>query len=198
MIIDTFLDQYRSSLVTCTKCRMCMTSNTEWKLVCPIKERFKFISYSSAGMLMIARGIMDGKLDWGPEIADVLYTCTMCNSCATQCRNIYYLTNEYFNVPYLVERMREELVNRGKIPPVVRDCLKSLELYGNPFNKPGTKRGAWAEGLGIPSYSGQEFLFYVGDVGSFDDRAIKSFPERWSPPDEKWYFHGDPWQRRNK
>jgi len=173
MLTETFLDQYITSIYTCAKCRACMTSNGEFKPVCPMVERFRFFSYSAGGMVAIARSIYDGKLDWSSEVADVLYTCTMCKACAEQCRNIYYLTNEYFNVPFLVEKMREELVNRGKIPPIVRDCLKSIDLYGNPFNKPGSKRGAWAEGLGISFYSGQEFLFYVGDEGSFDERGIK-------------------------
>jgi len=72
----------------------------------------------------------------------------------------------------LVEQLRGELLNRGKVPASVRDYLKSIDLFGNPYQKPAVKRGQWAEGLGISSYSGQEFLFYVGDVGSFDERGI--------------------------
>jgi Fe-S oxidoreductase len=83
------------------------------------------------------------------------------------------LTNDYFSVPQLVEKMRQELVDQGKVPALVRDYLKSIDLFGNPYNKPAAKRGAWAEGLGIALYSGQEFLFYVGDVGSFDERGVK-------------------------
>jgi Fe-S oxidoreductase len=173
MSSETFLGQYVQSLYTCAKCRNCMTSNAEYKPVCPMTERFGFFSYSSGGMVSLARSIYEGALDWNNEVADVVYTCTMCGACAKQCGNIYYLTNDYFNVQNLVEKMREELVNRGKVPPIVRDYLKSVELYGNPYNKPGGKRGKWAEGLGIPSYSGQEYLFYVGDVGSFDERGIQ-------------------------
>jgi len=173
MVAETFLEEYLPSIYTCIKCRACLTSNGESKPMCPMNEQFGFFSYSSGGMVLIARAIYEGRLDWSPEVADVLYTCTMCRACSEQCRNIYYLTNEYFNVPYFVEKMREELVNRGKIPAIARDCLKSIDLYGNPYNKPRSKRGSWAEGIGIPSYSGQEFLFFIGDVGSFDERGIK-------------------------
>jgi len=173
MATETFLDQWVTSLYTCLRCRECVTSNAEYKTVCPIQERYGFFSYSAGGMIAIARSLYDGHLNWGSEVASVLYTCTMCRACASQCGNIYYLTNEYFNVPYLVEKMREELVNRGKVPPPVRDYLKSVELYGNPYQKPRSKRAKWAEALGIPSYSGQEFLFYVGDVGSFDEIGMK-------------------------
>jgi Fe-S oxidoreductase len=170
---ESFLQEYIPSYYSCIKCRGCMTSNTALKPVCPMTERFKFFSYSAGGLLAIARSIYEGNLQWGTEVADVVYTCTMCKGCAIQCRNTYYLTNEHFNVSLLAERMREELINMGKVPPPVRDYLKSVELFGNPYNKAGNKRGNWAEGLGIPSYSAQEFLFYVGDVGSFDERGIK-------------------------
>ena len=134
-----------------------------------MQERFGYFSYSAGGMICLARALYEGVMDYSSEMAEVVYACTTCRACAEQCRNIYYLTNDYFNVPLLVEKMREELINRGKVPVVVRDCLKSIDLYGNAYNKPGSKRGMWAEGLGIPSYSGQEFLFYVGDEGSFDE-----------------------------
>ena len=123
-------------------------------------------------MVALARSIYEGGLNLGTKIPDVVYTCTMYGACAKQCGNIYYLTKEYFNVPYLVEKMREELVNRAKVPSSVRDYLKSVNLYGNTYQMPGDKRGKWAEGIGIPSYSGQGFLFYVGHVGSFDERRI--------------------------
>lgn len=173
MSTANYLEQIIPSLYTCIKCRGCMTSRSEYKPVCPMVERFGFFSYSAGGMICLARAIYEGIIDYSSEVAEVVYTCTTCRACAEQCRNIYYLTNEYFNVPYLVEKMREELVTKGKIPPLVRDYLKSVDLYGNPYQKPGSKRGKWAEGMEIPSYSGQEFLFYVGDVGSFDERGIK-------------------------
>jgi Fe-S oxidoreductase len=176
MADETMWEEYITSLYTCRMrmCRYCQYSNNDCKPVCPMKERYGFSSYSSSGMVMIARALQDGTLNWEPEIADVVYNCTMCKACSIQCGNIYYLTNEYFNVPMLVEKLREELINRGKVPPTVRDYLKSVDLFGNPYQKPGAKRGQWAEGLGIPTYSGQEFLFYVGDVGSFDERGMKT------------------------
>lgn len=171
---ENYLTQIIPSLYTCLKCRGCITSKSECKPVCPMSERFGFFSYSAGGMICLARALYEGVVDYSNEVAEVVYACTTCRACAEQCRNVYYLTNEYFSVPYLVEKMREELVIRGKVPPLVRDYLKSIDLYGNPYSKPGSKRGTWAEGLGIPSYSGQEFLFYVGDVGSFDERGIKT------------------------
>jgi Fe-S oxidoreductase len=173
MPTENYLEEIIPSIYTCIKCRGCIASKGEYKPVCPMQERFGYFSYSAGGMICLARALYEGVIDYSNEMAEVVYACTTCRACAEQCRNIYYLTNEYFSVPYLVEKMREELVIRGKVPPLVRDYLKSIDLYGNPFQKPGNKRGNWAEGLNIPSYSNQEFLFYVGDVGSFDERGIQ-------------------------
>ena len=172
MPTENYLEEIIPSIYTCIKCRGCIASKGEYKPVCPMQERFGYFSYSAGGMICLARALYEGVMDYSNEMAEVVYACTTCRACAEQCRNIYYLTNDYFNVPLLVEKMREELINRGKVPAVVRDCLKSIDLYGNPYNKPGSKRGGWAEGLGVPSYSGQDFLFYVGDEGSFDERGI--------------------------
>lgn len=173
MPTSNYLEQIIPSIYTCIKCRGCIASKGEYKPVCPMQERFGFFSYSAGGMICIARALFEGVIDYSNEMAEVVYACTTCRACAEQCRNIYYLTNDHFSVPHLVEKMRQELVDRGKVPALVRDYLKSIDLYGNPYNKPATKRGAWAEGLGMALYSGQEFLFYVGDVGSFDERGVK-------------------------
>jgi Fe-S oxidoreductase len=66
---------------------------------------------------------------------------------------------------------REELVNAGVLPKTVKEYFESMHLYGNPFNLPEEERGAWAEGLNLEPYKGQDYLFYVGCVGSYDERG---------------------------
>jgi Fe-S oxidoreductase len=52
--------------------------------------------------------------------------------------------------------------------------LENVKKYGNPYGEPRETRGKWADGIGIPRYNGQEFLYYVGCVGSYDTRAVKA------------------------
>jgi Fe-S oxidoreductase len=68
---------------------------------------------------------------------------------------------------------REELVNEGSVPPQVRDYLKAIQIQGNPYKLPQAERGKWAQNLGLEPYAGQEYLFYVGDVGAYDERGQK-------------------------
>ena len=171
---DTILQAYLPSLYTCIKCRMCISGQSDFHVVCPIQERFEYFSYSAGGLVSIARSLWEGELDWDSDAAQVIYTCTQCKACAEMCRNTFYLTNEYFDIPFLVELMRRELVLRGVTPPLVRDYFKNIQTYGNPFKLPESERAKWAEGLDIEPYSGQEYLYYVGDIGSYDERGMKS------------------------
>jgi Fe-S oxidoreductase len=65
------------------------------------------------------------------------------------------------------------MVNRGIIPPAVRDYLKNINISGNPYKEPADERGKWAEGTRVETYDGQDYLFYIGCVGSYDERAKK-------------------------
>ncbi len=150
-----------------------MSSSGEARPVCPMAERYGYFSYSAGGMVALARSIYEGELDWDNDLAEVLYNCTMCRACVEQCRNIYYLTNHNFNVPSLVEIMRGELIEQGKVPSAVRDYLQNVQLHGNGYGIPGGKRGAWAAETPVPLFSGHQFLLYVGDEASFDERGAK-------------------------
>jgi Fe-S oxidoreductase len=136
-------------------------------------ERYGFFSYSGGGMVTLGRGIWEGAVEWSKDVSNVVYNCTMCGGCAENCENIAYLTNEYFNHLSLVQMMRRELVNRGFAPPLARDYFKSILQCGNPFKLPEEERGKWAEGTEIEPYSEQEYLYYVGDIGSYDERGQK-------------------------
>ena len=64
-------------------------------------------------------------------------------------------------------------MTEGKIPPKVRDYFKAITVNGNPYKLPQEERGKWAEGTGLQEFSGQEYLFYVGCVGSYDEVGQK-------------------------
>ncbi|MFO7773649.1 MAG: (Fe-S)-binding protein [Dehalococcoidia bacterium] len=74
----------------------------------------------------------------------------------------------------MVIAAREEMVNNGLVTPKVARFFRNIEAYGNPYRELREKRGLWAEGMGIEPYKGQEFLFYVGCVGSFDEKAQRA------------------------
>ena len=66
------------------------------------------------------------------------------------------------------------MVNSGLVTPQVARFFQNIEAYSNPYRELRGNRGRWAEGIGIEPYSGQEFLFYVGCVGSFDEKGQRA------------------------
>jgi Fe-S oxidoreductase len=69
--------------------------------------------------------------------------------------------------------MKREAVERGLLPPEIRDFLKNIDRYGNPYVQGVEERGKWAEGTAVAEYTGQDYLLFVGCVGSYDDRGKK-------------------------
>jgi Fe-S oxidoreductase len=69
---------------------------------------------------------------------------------------------------------REDVVENGLVTPKVARFFQNIEAYGNPYRELRRNRSRWAEGMGIEPYNGQEFLFYVGCVGSFDEKGQRA------------------------
>ena len=66
------------------------------------------------------------------------------------------------------------MVDAGKVPKPVKDFLQNVQLHGNPYGLSQKKRAAWMEGVDIPAFNGQDYLFYVGCEGAYDGRAQSS------------------------
>ncbi|MFP3880319.1 MAG: (Fe-S)-binding protein [Dehalococcoidia bacterium] len=74
----------------------------------------------------------------------------------------------------MIVAARQQVVNDGLVGPKVARFFRNIEAYGNPYRELRQNRGRWARDMGIEPYSGQEFLFYVGCVGSFDEKVQKT------------------------
>ena len=180
------LKEYELEIMECLRCKACLTLhppelyNTTYQLMCPSMERFKFFAYSGGGQAAIAKAIVLGTLDWSPEVAGVMYKCTMCGACREQCLgNFGRIQNPHqYRWTHLIELfqlMRSELVERSLVPPEVRDFLENITLHGNPWGQPGSGRGEWLEQAGIELFKeGDEYLLYLGCLGSYDDRCRKA------------------------
>jgi Fe-S oxidoreductase len=99
---------------------------------------------------------------------DVLWACTSCRACEEFCPvNITYVDK--------IVQMRRNLVTiRGEFPQELAKPFEGMESNGNPWSLSRMDRAAWAEGLGIKTFSENpttEVLFWVGCAASYDDRA---------------------------
>src|SRR5215218_8694810 len=103
-----------------------------------------------------------------------LWACTSCRACVTECP----VSIDQLDV---INQMRSNLVlTESRFPEELQPVFESLERNGSPWAFQAADRAAWAEGMNIPTMaelaaSGErpDMLFWVGCMGSFDDRAKK-------------------------
>jgi Fe-S oxidoreductase len=104
-----------------------------------------------------------------------LWACTSCRACVQECPvSIDQLE--------IINELRRNLVlSESRFPEEVQPAFESLEKNGSPWAFASADRAKWADGMHIPIMSDlaargerPDVLFWVGCMGSFDDRAKKT------------------------
>jgi Fe-S oxidoreductase len=137
---------------------------------------------------------------------DELWACTSCRACVTECP----VSIDQLDV---INQMRRNLVlTESRFPEELQPVFESLERNGSPWAFQAADRAAWAEGLNIPTMAelaerGEQpdVLFWVGCMGSFDDRAkkitvafariLQACDIRFAILGQEEHCHGDPARR---
>jgi len=108
-------------------------------------------------------------------ISDVeLWQCTSCRACVQECP----VSIDQLDI---INQMRRYLVlSESRFPEEIQPAFESLERNGSPWAFNPADRAQWAEGLDILTMAEAmerghrpDILFWVGCMGSFDDRAKK-------------------------
>ena len=159
--------KYKDIIHRCFRCGYCKFPSN-WMEVnnCPAYARFRLESYSTGGRLWLIRAWLNDEIEWTDHLAQIVYSCAACKNCVEQCPYRFH-----DDIVDMIIAAKSEMVERGSIPSVVKDFLENIQRQGNPYGNARSKRGEWVEGMGIKNYDGQEFLYYVGCVGSYDTRA---------------------------
>ena len=159
--------KYGDVIHRCFRCGYCKFP-INWMDVnnCPAYARFRMETYSCGGRLWLTKAWLEGEIEWSDHLADILYSCTACKNCEVKCPLS-------FNVDILnmMVAAKGEMVEKGAIPSAAKEFLENIERQGNPYGTSREKRSEWMEGTGIEAYQGQDFLYYVGCVGSYDTRG---------------------------
>ncbi len=104
-----------------------------------------------------------------------LWACTSCRACVYECPvSIDQLE--------IINEMRRNLVlTESRFPEEIQPAFESLERNGSPWAFQPSEREKWAEGMDVPTMAEMwergerpDILFWVGCMGSFDDRAKKT------------------------
>jgi len=159
--------KYVSQIHRCFRCGYCKFPTDYSSFNCPPYRRFRFETYSTGGRLWLIYAWLKGEIQWSEHLAEILYTCTTCKNCAEQCPMKF--------APDIIDWIvgaRSDMVEKGRIPPRVARFFEAVQGYGNPFKLLRTDRAAWANGTKLFT-AGDEFLLYVGCLGSYDEHGQK-------------------------
>ena len=160
--------KYEDIVHRCFRCGYCKFTGDYSNFNCPSYRKFFFESYSPGGRMWLIQAWLNDEIKNSERFQEILFSCATCANCVEHC--VFTFSDDLVN---LFTAAREELVNKGVIPPPVRDYLKNINISGNPYKEPADDREKWAEGTPLETYDGQEHLLYIGCVGSYDERAKK-------------------------
>jgi Fe-S oxidoreductase/nitrate reductase gamma subunit len=151
----------------CTECGRCQDACPAYGAGYPLNPKELILGISE--VLREAKSHPDGYdislLGNSKLNKDVLWSCTTCAACITEC-------------PVLVEHidtiveLRRHLVIEGLIDSELQDALTNLGRYGNSFGQSPRKRAQWAEEIDPPikdaTREAVEYLWFVGDYASYN------------------------------
>jgi Fe-S oxidoreductase len=160
--------KYEEIVHRCFRCGYCKLTGDYYDFNCPSYRKFRFETYAPGGRMWLIRAWLNDEIKNSERFQEILFSCATCANCVEHC--VFTFSDDLLNIFIAA---REEMVNNGVIPPPVRDYLKNINTSGNPYKEPANERGKWADGTSIPAYDGHEYLFYIGCVGSYDERAKK-------------------------
>lgn len=160
--------KYEEIVHRCFRCGYCKFTGDYSAFNCPSYRKFSFETYSPGGRMWLIHAWLNDEIKNSERFQEILFSCATCANCVEHC--VFTFSEDLVNIFIAA---REEMVNKGIIPPEVRDFLKNINISGNPYKEPANERAKWADGTSIQTYDSQEYLFYIGCVGSYDERAKK-------------------------
>lgn len=122
--------------------------------------------------------VRDVQLIGGVMTEEEIWACTTCRNCEDQCP----VSNEH--VDKIVDLRRYLVLMEGSVPQEGQRAMQNIERQGNPWGISRVDRNKWVKeidpegtlGLQIPTVKDNptfEYLFFVGSMGSYDNRSHK-------------------------
>ena len=111
--------QLRDEVMTCyaASCGLCRRN-------CPIYDITGRMVHSSTGKNRLIRGYMEGKVKPSQELAEAVFTCTLCGNCDVMCA---VPNTEHFIA------MRQELVEKGFFIEALDEVTRNVEETGSIY-----------------------------------------------------------------
>jgi len=115
------------------------------KTKCPPYEFYRLQRFTPKSRWLMAQRVFHGLDQITPELKEVIYTCSNCLMCQELCG----VRNDGYGPWDITVAMREEMTEKDGPLDAHRPFLEGLRLHDNPWSKPKSQRGSWADGLGL-------------------------------------------------
>lgn len=125
----------------CGQCKWIMPARMHgWDFadMCPIHSYHGFDAYSGQGLLNIARERMEGKLEYGEGLEDLIYSCTDCGACDACCKVVRDM-----EVTDTIYALRADCAEHGTLPAPVLETAEKVKNTHNIYGLPHSERFAW-------------------------------------------------------
>ncbi|PWA11908.1 hypothetical protein DCC39_08975 [Pueribacillus theae] len=126
---------------------------------------------------MLAQAIVENDLIGNVITEEEIWACTTCRNCEDQCP----VMNEH--VDKIIDMRRYLVLTEGKMDQEMQRAVMNIERQGNPWGISRKERENWRDlrdDVHVPTVkemekAGEEFeyLFWVGSMGSYDNRSQK-------------------------
>jgi heterodisulfide reductase subunit D len=169
------------SCMGCGDCGFAIRPSVQLNLTCPVKEVHPtgFEPFFSRGKMTIAKGLLDGDLEYSRALAEILYQCTECGACHETCHQSRNPTIENFVCRWIDhvkvwEALRRDLVENGFAPlPDHARLLQGLKDPDkrNPYGEPVATRKKWINNAAAASAvnSKSDVMFFAGCTAPYRD-----------------------------
>ncbi len=171
--IDDFSWKEQLDQDACTNCGRCSS-------VCPAKASGRPLD--PRNVILDLKGYRESVEAGGEDVpivadggtsvinSETMESCMSCMACMDACPvEIEHLTS--------FTKLNRQLVDQGDVDPNVQDAMQNVMQQGNTFGDPARERADWADPLGFDVTDARErsveYLWYVGDYPSYDDRNKK-------------------------
>lgn len=138
------LKKFEYTMDSCNHCGQCKwilspkMHGWDFSQICPIHVHFGFDAYSGQGLINIAKEVMNGTLQYGDGLEEMLYTCTACGACDVNCKNVRDM--ELLDT---ILELRAHCTEHGALPEAHRKTAENIETSHNIYGLSHENRFSW-------------------------------------------------------
>ncbi|MFQ5905586.1 MAG: FAD-binding and (Fe-S)-binding domain-containing protein, partial [bacterium] len=157
--LETFSDRIDDEILVCVLCGFC-------RMGCPTFESTVLESRNARGRIILAQSLLTDSIKPSPELADRIYSCTICSGCTAACP-------ASIEIPEIVLACRKRLAEADCMPESHVAMVENIEKEGNPFGSPRKERtDLYPREHELITPEKAEVLLFLGCLPSYADMEI--------------------------